>query len=137
MAGNRDRIMRIAHRVPRINTFHGVKRRLPDGFYLTFGEGNTHPNSQSGTVSSRKPVFHKVDHWVESTPKVHQWAQTVDVKSSTLSHYKDHIYLYWNKYLSSKYADIETWVNRVKQEQKSDERFIVNAWADELKHFFS
>jgi hypothetical protein len=36
MAGNRDRIMRIAHRVPRINTFHGVKRRLPDVFYLTF-----------------------------------------------------------------------------------------------------
>ncbi len=36
MAGNRDRIMRIAHRVPRINAFHGVKRRLPDGFYLTF-----------------------------------------------------------------------------------------------------
>ena len=36
MAGNRISIMRIAHRVPRIKAFHGVKRGQPDGFYLTF-----------------------------------------------------------------------------------------------------
>jgi len=28
--------MSITHKAPRIKTFHGVKPRLPDGFYLTF-----------------------------------------------------------------------------------------------------
>jgi integrase len=107
-----------------------------DRYKVYLEDGKVHPKYPTGTISSRAVSTRKVDQWVAATPKVLAWTQNID-KDSTRGTYQDHLYLYWHNHLSKKYPDIGTWVDRVKSEQKSDEKNVVNAWALEIQHFFS
>ncbi len=71
--------------------------------------------------------------WLAINPKVTSWTETL--KSATRSVNEDHLFQYFENYLSQKYSDVKTWLIQVRADQKSDEKSIVNHWALELKHF--
>ena len=120
-------------------------------------EENTGPNPNSGDVSSgtnptstaagangSQPITGRnskagkvqLSHWVAEIPKVKTWSDNVDVRPSTLELYQSHLYLYGDRCLHNKYSDVETWLSRVKEQQRSEEKDIVNEWALDLQRFF-
>ena len=68
--------------------------------------------------------------------KVKSWSENADFGPSTLEIYESHLYLYWTRYLHSKVPDVETRLSRVKDQQRSEEKDVVEAWALDLQRFF-
>jgi len=78
-----------------------------------------------------------VKDWVESEPKVHEWANALAKKAkATGSNYSRLLYLYWtrNKRFRA-FKSTAQWLDEVREQQDSPDIIVRRAWGKELEAF--
>jgi len=131
------RILASVHRAGNVPLYIEYKK----GVVVLLNENVEHSaNGIEPPLTPQKKLQKRDRHlieWVSSVPRAKTWYDKIAKRAkNTAEVYASYLYSYWTECLSKRLPSVDTWVEEVKTQHKSDELEIRRSWASELEGWY-